>query len=74
MSEITIRQRIDSFKKQIKVLEDAMMKEQNLCSHPMEAVTKKHGVSAGNYLEPDYYWTDFECTICDARWTEEGSK
>ena len=47
---------------------------QNDCNHPEDCVTKKHGGSTGNY-DPydDRYWTDFHCSLCDKRWTMDGS-
>lgn len=45
------------------------------CSHPKSCLTKKHGADTGNWCpSDDSYWTDFHCSLCDKRWTEEGSK
>lgn len=37
-------------------------------------VTKVHGSDTGNWdRSDDSYWTDCACTLCEARWTEDGS-
>lgn len=41
----------------------------------IQAVTKKHGASTGNYdPSADCYWTEFTCNLCEKQWTEDGSK
>ena len=49
-------------------------KLQAQCTHPAEAVNKKHDRSRGEVLVSEIeYWTNFHCTICDKRWTKDGS-
>lgn len=47
---------------------------QENCSHPKEALTFKYGSNTGNWdPHDDCYWTDYECGLCEKRWSEEGS-
>ena len=47
---------------------------QEQCSHPVGGVKKSHGASTGNYDPTENcYWTDFHCSLCDKKWSEDGS-
>jgi len=66
---------IEKLKSQISELYKQVETIQAQCSHPKEAVTKKHSADTGNYdPSADRYWTDFTCDLCQKHWTEEGSK
>jgi hypothetical protein len=61
-------------KQKIKELQDQINVIQAKCSHPDEAVEKKHDSNTGNY-DPsnDCYWTNLHCHLCDKHWTVDGS-
>ena len=61
-----IKGRIAHYQHQLKMIQEE-------CSHPSACVTKTHGSSTGNPYETNEYWTDFECSLCEKRWTEDGS-
>ena len=67
---------VDTLLEEIAVINTKITSIQDQCSHPEEGRTKKHGSNAGGYDDPRYdkYWTDFTCTLCKKRWTEDGSK
>lgn len=64
--------RVIEIKAEIQKLVDQLDSIQADCSHPKGALKTKHGSSTGNY-DPtsDSYWTDYHCTICDKKWTED---
>ncbi len=71
----TVRQRVNNIKLQLTKLSEELSDLQLICSHPTESVTKRHESDTGNYdPSQDRYWTDFTCSECDKRWTEDGSK
>ena len=47
---------------------------QEECNHPTACLTFKYGSDTGNWdRNEDSYWTDYTCTLCEKRWSEEGS-
>ena len=71
----TVRQRVDAIKLKLTNLYDELIDLQTICPHPTDAVFKRPESDTGNYdPSQDRYWTDFTCSHCDKRWTEEGSK
>jgi hypothetical protein len=63
---------IKLIKDQIAMLQGQIEKIQSECSHPKSALRVKPGANTGNY-DPtaDCYWTDYECGLCEKRWTED---
>ena len=64
---------IDKLKAEIAIIQQKIVAIQEQCSHPVEALEKKHGSIEG-YSEPTQYYTDFHCQLCDKRWHEDGTK
>lgn len=70
----TVRERVDEIKLTLTRLHEELQDIQTVCSHPKEGLIKRHESDTGNYdPSQDRYWTDFTCTLCDKRWTEDGS-
>lgn len=45
---------------------------QSECNHPKSALDVKHKSDTGNYdPSADSYWTEYECGLCNKRWTED---
>lgn len=65
--------KIQELKQKIAECESQIKELQDTCSHPPLALEYRHCSNTGNYLEADEYWTDFHCTLCEKRWSEDGS-
>ena len=66
---------VHNLKLRIKEIQETIKEVQDQCSHPEACVTKTHGSNTGNFdPHQDSYWTDFECSLCEKRWQEDGSK
>lgn len=66
---------VERLEKEMQVLADQIALIQSKCSHPKEAVEKKHGSNAGNYdPSADCYWIDYSCHLCKKKWTEMTDK
>jgi hypothetical protein len=66
--------KVEEIKNEISELYAKLKNIQSECSHPSDCITKKHGSDTGNWdRNEDCYWTDFHCSLCDKKWTEDGS-
>jgi hypothetical protein len=62
--------RIEEIKLQISELTQELAGIQSQCNHPPLARTYKYGSNTGNYdPHADCYWVDYECGLCQRRWT-----
>lgn len=64
---------VTKLKAEMEEMNNKIKRIQEECSHPSDCVTKNHGGSTGNPYERNEYWTDFTCSLCEKRWTLEGS-
>ena len=65
---------IEVLKLEIAEIQSRITGIQNECSHPAAAVVKERFGDTGNYdPSSDKYWTEFHCTLCDKKWSKDGS-
>lgn len=62
---------VDDINKEIKDLQDKLIRIQEECTHPDAAVERVAGSSTGNLYADDYYWYNCTCGLCGKTWTEK---
>lgn len=63
---------ISALKKQVELIYDQIKEIQDECSHPTAAMVIVNKSNTGNYdPSEDCYWTEFHCTLCDKKWSED---
>jgi Spy/CpxP family protein refolding chaperone len=66
-----IRETSQYIKQELDRINEQYRANQDDCQHPF---AKKNHVKYEGYSEKPIYSTEFYCSDCDKRWTEEGSK
>jgi hypothetical protein len=65
---------ISDLRKQISSLNEQILDIQNECSHPISCLKFKYEADTGNWCSADdSYWTVYTCSLCEKRWSEDGS-
>ena len=68
-----VQSRMIALKTEINIANAEILKQQDLCSHPLVVRVIKNEGSSGNWDRDDHYWTSHRCEICDLRWSTNQS-